>query len=90
MSETTASFWTLEAPGPRWGRWRPVAAPLAAGLLIGALLGAALTALAVGPIRVPWAAQPTAAAGEWTRPALDREWRGYTTPVDVERMFRKH
>lgn len=89
MSETTASLWTLEAPPPRWGRWLPMTAPLAAGLLIGALLGAALTVLAGGPIRASWAAQPAATAAEWTRPALDREWRGYRTPVDVDRMFRK-
>ena len=34
----------------------------------------------------PATAEP-AAVRTFSPPALDREWRGYQTPVDVERMF---
>lgn len=78
-----ADFWTVEtpAPAPRL-HW----APLALGLVAGLLLGIAVTALAGNPIAPTTPAAE--AAREWRHPALDREWRGTRTPVDVNRMFR--
>jgi hypothetical protein len=86
MSETTANLWVLDEPAPRWRR---AVIPLAIGLLLGALLGSALTTLAAGPIRSALAGKPAIAAREWPKRPLDREWRSYKAPVDVNRMFRK-
>ena len=86
MAETLANLWTLGEPAPRRRR---VENPLVIGLLVGALLGSALTALATGPIRSVLVEEPAVAAREWPKRALDLEWRGRKTTVDVDRMFRK-
>ena len=87
MSDTTANLWLLDEPKPRTRVWRPK--PLATGLLVGLLVGSVLTALAIGPLQAALADEPAVAAREWPKRALDREWRGYRTPVDPSRMFRR-
>ena len=66
---------------------------LLAALCAGAVLGSGVTALAALGVRgtTPTPAEiARIAAPEPSRrgPALDREWRSYRTPVDVDRMFR--
>lgn len=61
--------------------------PLALALGVGVLLGIALTGLAVP--RFSLAPSEARVVREYPHPALDREWRGYRTPVDVDRMFRR-
>lgn len=92
MTETTANFWTLTEPSPRLRRSGDrIWVGLAAGSLLGAAL-AVLALLATGPVSEalgPDPAEPTVAVRRVPGYALDREWRGYRTPVDVDRMFRK-
>lgn len=95
MSETTAHFWTLTEPAPRPRRARHpgrdrVWLGLAAGSLLGAFL-AMLALLAAGPITEALgpADEPLLTARPVPGYALDREWRGYRTPVDVDSMFMK-
>lgn len=83
MSETTANLWLIDPAEPRVRqiRWRP----LLLGVLIGLVLGVTGGRLAA------WASAPeapvmTPRAG-WSSHALDREWRSYRTPVEVDRMF---
>jgi len=59
---------------------------LALALLLGVLLGSTLTALAVDRMRES-STTATVVAKQWPHRALDREWRGMRTPVDVDRMF---
>lgn len=78
-----ADLWIEESP-PRRFDWGPLAAALGLGLI----LGAAVTAFAgdrwIAPEEAPAVAERT-----WPHRALDREWRGTRTPVDVDRMFRQ-
>jgi len=86
MSEATANLWTLDELMPRKRR---AGSPLAIGLLIGALIGCAITVLVTGPIESAPARESEVGAREWRKRPLELEWRGYKTPVDVDRMFRK-
>lgn len=80
MNQAAASPW-IDSENIRSGSFAALALALVAGLL----LGSALTTLAS---ESPAPAAPAAAEREWRHPALDREWRGIATPVDVDRMFR--
>ena len=68
---------------------RPMALrSLALGALAGALLGSALTAFAADRVRAAWT-EPRAVAIDFPKRPLEREWRGYKTPVDPDSLFRK-
>jgi len=67
---------------------------LAVGLLVGSLLGSAVTAVASAPLREALMPAATAEPGfptrlDFPKRPLEREWRGYRTPVDPDSMFRK-
>ena len=81
MNQATASPW-IDGDAARRGGW---AALMLAGIT-GLLLGSALTTFAADGRS---AAMPAAVEREWRHPALDREWRGYATPVNPDRMFRQ-
>jgi len=77
-----ADFWIVEE-SPRRPDWRQ----LAGGLGVGLVLGIAVAAFAI-PRIAPAPPEPQVTRS-WPHPALDREWRGIRTPVDVDRMFRR-
>lgn len=85
-NEGILDIW-LEAPRVRamrpWSGWM-------LGVLAAALLGSAIAGPALERVQQAHAAgDVTQAAREWRHPALDRQWRGTRTPVDIDRMFRK-
>jgi hypothetical protein len=77
-----ADFWIV-AESPRRRDWRT----LAAGLGVGLALGVAVATFAIP--RIAPAPPETRVTRSWPHPALDRQWRGIRTPVDVDRMFRR-
>ena len=85
MSDTTANLWLIEPDEPHARRvaWRPLAIGLLVGLLVG-IAGTQLSAWATAPAET----LPVFDESQFSSHALDREWRGYATPVDVDRMFR--
>jgi hypothetical protein len=84
MTDTTLNLPDFYEPTLPWRRPQN---PLAIGLLLAAMLASVLADLAIGPIRSALAAEPTAAVREWPHRPLEREWRGYRTPVDADGMF---
>ena len=79
-NEGTAGIWWADAI-------RADRALVALAMLVGLLLGSTMTALAMDRT-LDTSTQSVVVAKQWPAHALDREWRGTRTPVDVDRMFR--
>ncbi len=79
-NEGTAGIWWADTI-------RTDRALIALAMLVGLLLGSTLTALAMDRI-LDAGSESVVVAKQWPAHALDREWRGTRTPVDVDRMFR--
>ncbi len=79
----------LSAHSARSARRSTALRTLALSALAGALLGSALTAVAADRVRAALALAPTPIAIEFPKRPLEREWRGYKTPVDPDSLFRK-
>ena len=79
-NEGTAGIWWADVI-------RVDRALVALAMVVGLLLGSTLTALAMDRI-ADASTQSVVVAKQWPAHALDREWRGTRTPVDVDRMFR--
>lgn len=86
MTPIAAKRHTRAGPDPQRGR---AARNLLLSALAGALLGSGLTAVAADRVRTALRAEPTAVAREFPMRPLEREWRGYKTPVDPDSLFRK-